>query len=63
RNLLAVQARRLLTGLWVLAGLGGALSILPMTGAPVVFAFCLVILWGFARFSIADTLNRSVSAA
>ncbi len=63
RNLLAVQARRLLTGLWVLAGLGGALSILPMTGAPVVFAICLVILWGFARFSIADTLKRSVSAA
>lgn len=62
RNLLAVHARRLLTGLWAVGGLCGALTLLPLTTAPVLFVVCLAILWGFARFSIADTLRKSLKA-
>ncbi len=59
RNLLAVHARRLLSGLWLFAGLCGALTLLPLSAAPVLFAVCLAVLWTFARFSIADTLHRN----
>ena len=59
RNLLAVHARRLLSGLWLFAGLCGALTLLPLSAAPVLFAICLAVLWTFARFSIADTLHRN----
>jgi len=58
RTLLALHARRLLTGLWCLAGLCGALSLVPLTVAPMLFCICLVILWAFARFSVADTLKE-----
>jgi Cu+-exporting ATPase len=60
RNLLAVHARRMLMGLWFLGGLGGALALAPLTTAPILFAVCLAILWGFARFSTADTLRKSL---
>ncbi|MCK7615622.1 HAD family hydrolase [Roseibium sediminicola] len=57
RNLLAVHARRLLCGLWLLGALGGALTVVPLSAAPVLFVVCLAILWAFARFSVADSLN------
>ncbi|MEP4766531.1 MAG: HAD family hydrolase [Roseibium sp.] len=57
RNKLAVQARRILMGLWVLGGLCGGLTLLPMSSAPMLLVLCLGILWGFARFSVADTLK------
>jgi P-type Cu+ transporter len=63
RNLLAVHARRMLMGLWFLGGLGGALALVPLTGAPILFAVCLAILWGFARFSTADTLRKSLKVS
>ncbi|WP_208987390.1 HAD family hydrolase [Roseibium marinum] len=59
RNLLALHARRLLTGIWVLAGLCGAGFIVPLSVAPMLFAVCLAILWAFARFSVADTLRKT----
>jgi hypothetical protein len=59
RNLLAVHARRLLSGLWTLGGLCGAAALLPLSAAPVLLVICLVILWAFARFSVADTLKRT----
>lgn len=59
RTLLAVHARRLLSIIWVLGGLCGALALLPLSAAPVLFAVCLAILWAFARFSVADTLGGS----
>lgn len=63
RNLLAVHARRLLSLLWLAAGCCGGALILPAGAAPVVFGMGLIILWGFARFSIADSLRpRAVSA-
>jgi len=57
RNLLAVHARRLLSGLWLMGAISGALAIVPLSAAPVLFAVCLAILWAFARFSVADSLN------
>ena len=57
RTLLALHARRLLTGLWMFAGLCGATALLPLSVAPMLFALCLGILWAFARFSIADSLK------
>ncbi|MBN9673040.1 HAD family hydrolase [Labrenzia aggregata] len=63
RNLLAVHARRILTGLWAFAGLLGACALLPLAAAPILFALCLAILWTFARFSVADTLKRTRGAA
>lgn len=59
RTLLAVQARRLLSGLWLAAGLAGACTLAPLAAAPVLFMLCLGILWIFARFSVADTLRKS----
>lgn len=59
RTLLAVHARRLLTGLWALSGLCGALALAPLSAAPLLFAVCLGILWAFARFSVADTLSNT----
>ena len=58
RNSLAVHARRLLSGLWLCAGLCGASTLLPLSAAPVLFGICLMVLWTFARFSVADTLHR-----
>jgi len=57
RNLLAVHARRLLSALWVIGGICGALAVAPLSAAPLLFVVCLAILWAFARFSVADTLN------
>ncbi len=57
RTLLAVHARRLLTGLWLFAGLCGGAALVPLFAAPMLFAVCLAILWAFARFSVADTLK------
>jgi len=57
RTLLAVHARRLLCALWALAGLCGALALVPLSAAPLLFLICLAILWAFARFSVADTIN------
>ncbi|TYC72274.1 HAD family hydrolase [Stappia sp. BW2] len=59
RNLLAVHARRVLSGLWLCAGLCGASTVLPLSAAPIVFGVCLAVLWTFARFSVADTLQRN----
>ncbi|MHA7775485.1 HAD family hydrolase [Roseibium sp. M-1] len=59
RTLLAVQARRLLCSLWLLAGLAGASTLAPLATAPLLFALCLAILWVFARFSVADTLRKA----
>jgi hypothetical protein len=59
RMLLAVQARRLLSGLWLAAGLAGACSLTPLAAAPLLFALCLAILWIFARFSVADTMRKT----
>ncbi len=57
RNLLARHARRFLTGLWAFAGLCGALVLVPFSVTPFLFVICLAILWAFARFSVADTLQ------
>ncbi|WP_299819631.1 HAD family hydrolase [uncultured Roseibium sp.] len=62
RNLLALHARRLLIGIWALAGLCGACFLLPFSVAPMLFALCLAILWAFARFSVADTGRRLATA-
>lgn len=59
RTLLAVHARRLLTGLWLFGGLCGASALAPLFVAPMLFAVSLAILWAFARFSIAETLNTT----
>ncbi|MGX1499195.1 Cu+-exporting ATPase [Labrenzia sp. MBR-25] len=59
RNLLAVHARQVLSGLWLCAGLSGASTFLPLSAAPVLFGICLLVLWTFARFSVADTLHRN----
>ncbi|PVB60077.1 ATPase [Labrenzia sp. 011] len=58
RNLLALHARRLLTGIWALAGLSGACFLAPLSVAPMLFALCLAILWAFARFSVAGSARR-----
>ncbi|KZM51370.1 ATPase [Labrenzia sp. OB1] len=62
RNLLALHARRLLTGIWALAGLCGACFLVPFSVAPMLFALCLAILWAFARFSVANTGRRPAIA-
>ncbi len=62
RNLLAVHARRLLTGFWALAGLGGACALVPLSAAPILFAIHLAILWVFARFSAAGSSHRPALA-
>ncbi|MEP3045177.1 MAG: ATPase [Roseibium sp.] len=60
RNKLAVQARRILMSIWVLGGLCGGLTLLPMSAAPMLLVLCLCVLWGFAKFSVADTLKDRV---
>ncbi|MDN3721307.1 hypothetical protein QW131_24350 [Roseibium salinum] len=62
RNRLAVRARRLLTGIWAVGGLGGAFALAPLALAPLLFAACLAILWAFARFSVADTLGKPAAS-
>eukprot|EP00903_Cladosiphon_okamuranus_P002351 g2349.t1 len=59
RTLLAVHARRLLTGLSLFSGLCGATALVPLTVAPMLFVVGLIILWAFARFSVADTLKAA----
>ncbi|GAB4528124.1 MAG: hypothetical protein Tsb0019_30130 [Roseibium sp.] len=59
RVFLAVHARRVLTAMGALAGLCGALGLIPLSAAPLLFGTGLAILWGFARFSVAGTLHES----
>ncbi|WP_298816546.1 HAD family hydrolase [uncultured Roseibium sp.] len=63
RKTLAVQAKRLLTALWALAGLSGVFLLAPLGAASMLLGVCLAILWVFARFSVADTLKKSSALA
>ncbi|QDG75055.1 HAD family hydrolase [Labrenzia sp. PHM005] len=63
RTALAVHARRFLSGLSVMCGICGGLLLLPLSATPVLFAVNLAILWGFARFSVADRSQQVVNNA
>lgn len=52
REVLAGRARKLIVGLWVLGGLCGASTVVPVHATPLLFGVCLVILLGFARVGI-----------
>ncbi|WP_299477218.1 HAD family hydrolase [uncultured Roseibium sp.] len=56
RNLLTVSARRMLTGVWLGAGLCATAQLLPLMSAPLVFTGCLGILLMFARFAVSGNL-------
>jgi len=59
RDLLALRARQVLTGIWTLGGLFGAAGLLPVTAAPVAFLACLGVLLAFARFSAGIVRNNA----
>ena len=49
RAVLARQARRVISGIWLAAGIGGALGLIPVHAAPVVFALTVLVLFLFAK--------------
>ena len=61
RNYLSLRAKRILMGLWITGGICGGLTLLPLFAAPFLLAICLVVLWGFAKMSVSDTLRGRIA--